>query len=213
MQPEFLCRWLEPGREYLAGRGFALPPAGSDGPVDYDRLAGIFMEPDGDMPRELMQSASLIHEMSSENAMYDLLDGIQHAGLALEVGDDPDPVDVAVQVWLRAPKVLEDAHQMHELDRPRGFTHFVTDRRPDPGFDGPTARETQDLERELADWFFRILGTCPAAVAGSADITDLYTARYGAPKAGTKVYVQVNQVVDGWESLPRTYSAIVPAGA
>ena len=58
---------------------------------------------------------------------------------------------------------------------------------------------------------FRILGTCPAAVAGSADITSLYTARYGVPKVGTKVYVQVNQVVDGWESLPRTYSAIVPA--
>jgi hypothetical protein len=57
---------------------------------------------------------------------------------------------------------------------------------------------------------FRILGACPAPVTGSADITSLYTARYGAPKAGTKVYVQVNQVVDGWESLPRTYSAIVP---
>jgi hypothetical protein len=25
------------------------------------------------------------------------------------------------------------------------------------------------------------------------------------------VYVQVNQVVDGWESLPRAFSAIVPA--
>ena len=155
MKPEFLCRWLEPGREYFAGRGFALPPAGSDGPVDYDRLAGIFMEPDGDMPRELMQSASLIHEMSSENAMYDLLDGIQHVGLALDLGEDPDPVDVAVQVWLRAPKVLEELHQMHQFDRPRGFTHFVADRQPDPGFEGPTARETQDREAELANWFFQ----------------------------------------------------------
>ena len=60
---------------------------------------------------------------------------------------------------------------------------------------------------------FRILGTCPAPADGSADITALYTARYGAPKAGTKVYIQVNQVVDGWESLPRTYSAIVPTAA
>jgi hypothetical protein len=50
-------------------------------------------------------------------------------------------------------------------------------------------------------------------VAGSSDITGLYTARYGMPKAGTKVYVLVNQFVDGWESLPRTYSAIVPAAA
>jgi hypothetical protein len=59
MKPEFLCRWLEPAREYLAGRGLVLPPAGSDGPIDYERLAGVFMEPDGAMPRELMQSASL----------------------------------------------------------------------------------------------------------------------------------------------------------
>ncbi len=58
---------------------------------------------------------------------------------------------------------------------------------------------------------FRILGTCPAPVAGSSDITGLYTARYGLLKAGTKAYVQVNQVVDGWESLPRAFSAIVPA--
>ena len=57
---------------------------------------------------------------------------------------------------------------------------------------------------------FRVLGACPVPVTGSADITGLYTARYGVPKAGTKVYVQVNQIVDGWESLPRTYSAIVP---
>jgi hypothetical protein len=60
---------------------------------------------------------------------------------------------------------------------------------------------------------FRILGTCPAPVAGSSDITGLYTARYGVPKAGTKVYLQVNQVVDGWESLPRVFSAIVPAAS
>jgi hypothetical protein len=58
---------------------------------------------------------------------------------------------------------------------------------------------------------FRILGICPTPTAGASDITGLYTTRYGAPKAGTKVYVQVNQFVDGWESLPRTYSAIVPA--
>jgi hypothetical protein len=58
---------------------------------------------------------------------------------------------------------------------------------------------------------FRVLGTCPAPVQGSADITSLYTARYGVPPAGTKVFVRVNQFVDGWEDLPVTYSAIVPA--
>ena len=60
---------------------------------------------------------------------------------------------------------------------------------------------------------FRVLGTCPVPAAGSADITSLYTARYGVPPVAKKVYLQVNQFVYGWESLPVTFWAIVPASA
>ena len=60
---------------------------------------------------------------------------------------------------------------------------------------------------------FRIIGTCPAAVSGSADITALYTARFGPPTVAKKVFVQASQVVDGWESLPISFWAIVPAGS
>src|ERR1035437_5938210 len=58
---------------------------------------------------------------------------------------------------------------------------------------------------------FRIIGTCPAVVQGSADITSLYTARYGAPAANMKVFVRVSQFINGWESAPATFTAIVPA--
>jgi hypothetical protein len=60
---------------------------------------------------------------------------------------------------------------------------------------------------------FRLIGTCPAVVQGSSDITSLYTARYGAPSAGQKVFVQVSQMVNGWEQVPVSFWAIVPAGA
>ena len=60
---------------------------------------------------------------------------------------------------------------------------------------------------------FRVLGTYPAPVLGASDITALYTARYGVFTVGKKVYVQVNQFVDGWESLPTSFWAIVPAAA
>jgi len=43
----------------------------------------------------------------------------------------------------------------------------------------------------------RVLGMCPAPVAGSSDITGLYTARYGVPTVAKKVYIQVNLFVDG----------------
>ena len=60
---------------------------------------------------------------------------------------------------------------------------------------------------------FRVLGTCPAPAQGSANITTLYTARYGEPPVGKKVFVCVNQFVDGWESLPVTFWAIVPSAS
>ena len=59
---------------------------------------------------------------------------------------------------------------------------------------------------------FRILGMCPAPAQGSADITSLYTARYGVPPVGNKVYVQVNQLVDGWESLAGPSGPSSPPG-
>lgn len=107
------------------------------------------------MPRDLMHSASLIHEMSTEPAMNDLLDATRHLRMDLEIGDDPDPVDVAVQVWLRDPGIVEDVHQMHQLDRPRGFVHFVTGRRPVPAIEEPSEAQTRDLEAELAEWFYK----------------------------------------------------------
>jgi hypothetical protein len=59
----------------------------------------------------------------------------------------------------------------------------------------------------------RVVGTCPAAVAGAADITALYTARFGVPTAGAKVFVRVNQFVDGYEDIGTEFVGIVPAGS
>ena len=60
---------------------------------------------------------------------------------------------------------------------------------------------------------YRILGLLPVPLQGSSDITNLYTARYGSPAAGTKVFVRVNQNVNGWEDVPVETWAIVPASA
>jgi hypothetical protein len=60
---------------------------------------------------------------------------------------------------------------------------------------------------------YRILGMCPVPTAGAADITSLYTARYGVPPAGMKVFVRVNLFVDGWKDTAAKFSAIVPVAA
>jgi hypothetical protein len=55
----------------------------------------------------------------------------------------------------------------------------------------------------------RMLGACPAPTQGVSVITSLYLARVGEPRVGKKTFVQANLLVDGWESLPTTFWAIV----
>jgi len=58
---------------------------------------------------------------------------------------------------------------------------------------------------------FRIIGTCPASVAGLADITALYTACFGPLPVGRRIFLRASTMVSGFESLPREFRALVPA--
>ena len=58
---------------------------------------------------------------------------------------------------------------------------------------------------------FRIIGVCPAPVGGSADITGLYTAEFGAAPVNKRIFVRASTMVDGFESLPHEFHARVPA--
>ena len=60
---------------------------------------------------------------------------------------------------------------------------------------------------------YRIIGVCPAPVAGAADIPGLYTAEFGPVPVGKRLFVRASTVVDGFESLPRQFQARVPASA
>jgi hypothetical protein len=57
---------------------------------------------------------------------------------------------------------------------------------------------------------FVILGALPAAVARVCDVSDLYTARYGVPPVGMRIFIRTVQVANGWEDFPKDTTAIVP---
>jgi hypothetical protein len=59
----------------------------------------------------------------------------------------------------------------------------------------------------------RVIGTRPAAVAGACDITALYTARYGVPTVGSRIFVEALLSENGWHSPARVMTALVPAGS
>lgn len=57
------------------------------------------------------------------------------------------------------------------------------------------------------------VGTPPATAQGFADITALYTGKYGVLVAGRRIFVGVNQQVSGWIDDPVVYDAVVPVPA
>jgi hypothetical protein len=61
---------------------------------------------------------------------------------------------------------------------------------------------------------FPFLGLLPPPKYGLSDITELYVARYGVPKAGTAVWIRTCQHVDGWTDIPKVARArvLAPAG-
>src|ERR1035438_2367775 len=54
------------------------------------------------------------------------------------------------------------------------------------------------------------LGLLPAPQGGMSDITHIYVARYGEPRAGEKVFIVTCQQKDGWEGYDQETNEIVP---
>jgi hypothetical protein len=53
----------------------------------------------------------------------------------------------------------------------------------------------------------------PPPIGGWSDITELYVARYGAPIAGTAIWIRTCQHIDGWTDVPKVTPARVRAPA
>ena len=58
---------------------------------------------------------------------------------------------------------------------------------------------------------FPFLGLLPPPKDGWSDITELYVARYGVPKAGTAIWIRTCQHIDGWIDVPKVIRARVLA--
>ena len=60
---------------------------------------------------------------------------------------------------------------------------------------------------------FRLVGTLGSPVANYIDITSAYTAHFGVPAAGKRVFVTVNANINGYEGPALAFSARVPASS
>lgn len=151
IEPPHLVAFLEPFSDFLTSRGVELSD-GDDDELDYGLLAGIFVSPDADTPRDLIDALYYVDEMATPEAMDSLLPEVERAELEIETGGDQTPADIAVQVWNADRNILERKHAEFHLVRPRSFESFQSHKRRKK-LDRPTSKVVRALEKELDAWF------------------------------------------------------------
>jgi hypothetical protein len=106
------------------------------------------------MPSYLVDSLYTIHEMSDHNGMDSILDAFEDREDELDIGDEHEPADVAVQAWLADREQLDALHNQHYLTRPRSFLYFGCDGASGE-FMPPSEEQLRALETRLDDWYAR----------------------------------------------------------
>lgn len=148
IRPQYLMALLGKHADYFTKRGVNLAAFNGAGP-DYDAIAGVLMAPE-EPPSSLIDDLYYVEEMATPSGMDSLLDAATEAKLELDLDDEPTPADVAVQVRLRAPALLEQKHaEQVLLDRKRSFVYFQPKDGVDITFRMPRAKKIRAFEEEL----------------------------------------------------------------
>lgn len=151
ISPRNLLPLLAPHRNYFEGQGLSLSV---DADLDYAALADVVMLPDSEVPPELLEALSLIHELATAEGMDALLDGSRERNIDLNLGHDASPADVAARAWCKNPELARRAHAERANPPMRTFrTYCATGGEPGKRIEAIMRLEIQWLEDELSNWF------------------------------------------------------------
>lgn len=123
IRAELLVRFFDPHRDFLNSRGAGLPDVTNPGALDYERLHGALLGPADHAPNELAESLYLIDEVASDDGIEALREEVRTKLPAFVIDPQWQDAEFAIAVWLRYPRVLEDAHaRIHAFKQKRFFT-------------------------------------------------------------------------------------------
>ena len=139
---------------YFRERDLILPET-VDADFPYNALANVLMRPDENVPDAMVDALFYVHETANKESMEELQDLAVAAGLDMEVGEDPSPADLALQIWLQKPALLQRQHaETVALTRSR-FQYFSGKRGRNSGaLDLGPARLALIAEK-LDEWFLK----------------------------------------------------------
>lgn len=155
INPEHLLELLLPHASFFQDRGLKLPKRREGESIDYDKLVDIIASPDEEVPGGLIHALYFIHEMSTPDAMDELRVEARRHGIEISEASEVSPADLATQVWLKAPELVERKHAETKLPRKRTYCHYQSAVVPATGSRArkPLAKTLRALESYLGTWF------------------------------------------------------------
>lgn len=143
-----LKRFLAPFDDYMKERGVDL----SSEQLNYYKLSNVLLSPDAGTPVQMAENLYYIDELSTRQGFDLILEEIEKSPLSERIADNVTYADLAVQVWLENPRIIERLHAYQLFSNPRSFTYAITT---------GGLREFIDLDRQglgllednLNEWF------------------------------------------------------------
>lgn len=151
--PANLLELCLPYRGYLADRGFSLPEQLSEEWNQRD-LAVLLLADDEEMPPTLVEALHVIGNTGIAERIDDLL----HLALIHDVDArsvNITPADLAVRIWLRAPKALDELDRSERFKEKRHFKHFTAETAGGGTAPEDLPQNLTALAAQLDEWFER----------------------------------------------------------
>ena len=154
IQEHNLLALLKPHADYFRSRDVEVVHFNGKG-IDYEGISRVLMTPDEHTPIALVDDLFFVHEMSTPEAMEELLAAIDELPRSerpvLDFPEEPTPADIAVQIRLKAPDLMENKHAERKLTARRSFEYFQTAIGADRRYRTPTKTRLVTLQSALDD--------------------------------------------------------------
>lgn len=122
---------------------------------DYAALSALLLTPEDGFPVELADALHHINALATPEGLDELLDAAEQDDVELDIGDDPSPADVALQMWLKDREVLEERYAEHQLYRARSFEYSLGKVQASTTFTPPSDETVAALQAAMDPWFIQ----------------------------------------------------------
>lgn len=151
IRPELLRRFLTPYQSCFHGGGFDVTCLNDQaGPVELTHLSDVLMTTESGIPPEMANALHAVHEVAVEENT-ELLEMLASSE-QVQLEPDSTLLELALSLWMTAPKALKWIHQHQSCERKRAFEYFSAEDDASADF-SMSAEGIRQLEQSLSYHF------------------------------------------------------------